>query len=312
MDNSSERDPGPLPIEQQPALFEAAVRHSYNSVIITTAELSPPGPEILYVNPAFEAMTGYSAEDIIGKSPRLLQGPDTCRSTLDNLRQALEARERFEGTVVNYRRDGTPYHVEWSVAPIPDPDGIIRHFVSLQRDVTDKLAAEDELKRLAITDPLTSLSNRLRSEEILEQELERYRRHGETFSLALFDIDDFKAINDQHGHETGDEVLRRLAELLRANTRECDHLGRWGGEEFTLLLTGTDATDASQAAEKLRRRLSEGATGNLPSITISFGITEVASDDTIKKMLRRADIALYRAKENGKNRVEMQLREPPR
>ncbi|WP_290630611.1 diguanylate cyclase [Aquisalimonas sp.] len=303
--------PRHLPAEEHPALFEAAVRCSYNPVIITSADLAPPGPEILYVNPAFEAMTHYTASEVIGRSPRLLQGPESCRETLAALRRTLEAGERFEGTVVNYRRDGSPYHVEWSVSPIRDSSGAVTHFVSLQRDISDRLAAEEELKRLAITDRLTGLNNRLHFEEILEQELERHQCHGTVFSLALFDIDDFKAINDRYGHQTGDEVLRSLAGLLQNSTRAGDHLGRWGGEEFTLLLTGTGPTGAVETAEQLRRLVAEWQPGQLPPVTVSFGITGAASGDTIKKMLRRADLALYRAKERGKNRVEIQLRDSP-
>ena len=123
-------------------LFELAVEQAYDSVVITTAELDPPGPTIVYVNDAFCRTTGYSREELIGATPRILQGPRTDRTELDRLRANLEAGERFEGSTINYRKDGSPYLVRWNISPLREAEGAINYFVSVQRDTTHEVELE--------------------------------------------------------------------------------------------------------------------------------------------------------------------------
>ena len=124
-------------------LLKAAVEASGEAVLITSAETDEPGPVIAYANPAFMRMTGYEAHEVIGRSPRLLQGPDTERSVLDRMRAALAAGEPFQGEAVNYRKDGSTYTVEWLITPVREVDGRVTHWVSTQRDVTERRAFED-------------------------------------------------------------------------------------------------------------------------------------------------------------------------
>ena len=124
-------------------VFKAAVEASGEAIIITSVELDEPGPRIEYANPAFARMTGYPLEEIVGRTPRLLQGPGTDRTVLDGLRAALEAGEATQGEAINYRKDGSAYMVEWLITPVREPDGRISHWVSTQRDVTDRRAYED-------------------------------------------------------------------------------------------------------------------------------------------------------------------------
>lgn len=119
-------------------LLEAAMDRLTEGVVITDAEVNAPGPRIVYVNPAFVRMTGYSAAELLGRSPRLLQGPMTDRAVLDRLRRALEQQEEFRGETYNYRKDGSVYRMRWQVAPIRDAAGVVTHFVAIQRDVTDE------------------------------------------------------------------------------------------------------------------------------------------------------------------------------
>jgi PAS domain S-box-containing protein len=119
--------------------FRVALEHAYDAVVITTSELDPPGPEILYVNAAFTGMTGYEAAEVIGQTPRILQGPKTSRRVLDRLRMQLERGEPFAGRVVNYRKDGSEFWLEWRIAPVFDEHHHVLHFVSLQRDVTESV-----------------------------------------------------------------------------------------------------------------------------------------------------------------------------
>jgi PAS domain S-box-containing protein len=134
-----------LRVEEQLRLLESAVRHTTQAVIVTTAELDLPGPEIVFVNAAFSAMTGYAEGEMLGKTPRILQGPDTDRAVLRHLREQLSRGQSFHGEAVNYRKDGSEYCVEWHAAPVFD-DGRISHFVAVQSDVTERRAAESQLR----------------------------------------------------------------------------------------------------------------------------------------------------------------------
>ncbi len=133
--------------EDRLRLVSAAIEQSSESVIITTAQLDPPGPQIVYVNPAFTKMTGYAPEDVIGKTPRILQAPKTDRSVLDRLRKDCRTGKVFHGEVINYRKDGSEYQLEWSVGPVRNERGEITHFVATQRDVTERRRIEEELRR---------------------------------------------------------------------------------------------------------------------------------------------------------------------
>ena len=129
-----------------PELFRHAVESAYDAILITTPGLDEPEPTIEYVNPAFERMTGWSKEEAIGQSPRILQGPRTERALLDRLRKDLAEKQAFHGEGINYRKDGTAYPVEWNISAVRDPDGTIRHWLAIQRDTTDRQRTTEELE----------------------------------------------------------------------------------------------------------------------------------------------------------------------
>ena len=129
--------------EESLRLFESAIEQANEAITITTPELDPPGPRIIFVNPAFTRMTGYSAEEVIGQTPRILQGPKTDRSVLDELRGKLARGEAFEGMALNYRKDGSEFYMEWRVDPIRNERGEVTHFVAVQRDVTERVRAKE-------------------------------------------------------------------------------------------------------------------------------------------------------------------------
>jgi PAS domain S-box-containing protein len=137
-----------LEAEQLLKLLETAVAQAKEAVLITSAELDPPGPEILFVNPAFSEMTGYSQEEVLLRTPRILQGPKSDRAMLTKLREALSRGETFSGETVNYRKDGSEYYVEWDITPIRTSGGQISHFLSIQRNVTARKLAEDQLREM--------------------------------------------------------------------------------------------------------------------------------------------------------------------
>ncbi|GJE41874.1 PAS domain S-box protein [Methylobacterium soli] len=124
-------------------LLQAAIEATNEAILITSTELDEPGPRIEYANPAFTRMSGYTLKDVIGRTPRLLQGPQTERAVLDRMRKALIAGEAFQGEATNYRKDGSTYFVEWLITPVRGPDGSVSHWISAQRDITDRRAAED-------------------------------------------------------------------------------------------------------------------------------------------------------------------------
>jgi diguanylate cyclase (GGDEF)-like protein len=161
-----------------------------------------------------------------------------------------------------------------------------------------------ELKELSITDKLTQLNNRACLDEDLSAELSRFVRYGTAFSVILTDIDFFKEVNDNFGHQTGDEILKSFAELLKKSIRETDIIGRWGGEEFLIITPNCDFEQGMKIAEKLRAVVEEHIFFKKQQITSSFGVAEVLSSDSADSLLSRTDKALYRAKQKGRNRVE--------
>ncbi|WP_319415709.1 GGDEF domain-containing protein [Marispirochaeta aestuarii] len=160
-----------------------------------------------------------------------------------------------------------------------------------------------ELTDLSITDKLTQLKNRACLDERISEELARFRRYGETFSVILTDIDFFKEVNDNFGHQKGDEVLKSFAGLVENNIRETDTIGRWGGEEFMIIIPNCSHRQGMGLAEKLRALVEKHDFFKEQKITCSFGVTEVQPSDSPDDLLLRADQALYLAKQTGRNRV---------
>lgn len=162
----------------------------------------------------------------------------------------------------------------------------------------------DELALLANTDDLTKLANRRRMREAIEFELLRFARYGHVFSVILIDIDHFKAVNDRFGHGVGDETLVALAKRAAEVLRDVDTLGRWGGEEFVVILPATPFGETLQKAGVLCGHIAAAPLVGEHAITISCGVTSVITGDTADTLLQRADQALYAAKRGGRNRAE--------
>jgi polar amino acid transport system substrate-binding protein len=168
----------------------------------------------------------------------------------------------------------------------------------------EELAVKNkELERLSTTDKLTGTCNRLRLEEVLENECERSKRYGETLSIILADIDDFKDVNDMHGHQRGDQVLREVASCLCSNLRQSDTAGRWGGEEFLIVCPETGCSGASRLAEKLRERVQDMDLREVSEVTCSFGVVQIRENESPDSLMSRVDRLLYKAKDQGKNKV---------
>lgn len=407
-------------------LLHTAVDQAFNAVVVTDANLDAGGPLIEFCNPAFCRMTGYSREELIGRSPRILQGPDTDPEVIDRLRSCLHQGQHFHGSTINYQKDGTPYHVEWNISPVRTRAGAISHFVSVQRNISAKLAAEKtrdllaralnvggdpimitdtlgliefvnrsfeeltgyesreilgetpallhsgkhaedfyqnlwqtlgdgerfratfqnrrkdgslyyvdqsirplhdaagrishfvsistdvtglmkenrELSEKAQRDSLTGLLNRGSGNRLLQELVDRAQARHESFCILLGDIDHFKQINDTHGHQVGDRVLRSLAALMTRAVRGRDHLIRWGGEEFALILPDSSFGGALRLAERIQKKMAQWQDDTVGTVTMSWGLATSRFGETATELMERADQLMYAAKEHGRNRIE--------
>ena len=174
----------------------------------------------------------------------------------------------------------------------------------LEDEIQQRQKAEEELVELANIDALTSIPNRRKFDEALQYEMGRDKRYHNKLSLIFCDLDHFKCVNDTHGHKIGDEILKEVTRLISANIRNTDIFARWGGEEFALLLPDTNIETATLTAEKLLIEIERHTFPYVGCMTASFGVTELLEDDTETSFIKRADDALYRAKDRGRNRIE--------
>jgi diguanylate cyclase (GGDEF)-like protein len=225
------------------------------------------------------------------------------------IKRALKKKQPVRVTIKNYAKSGREYWLDVSILPLRNGAGDLTHFAAIERDVTEQKELERTLEKLSRTDPLTGLLNRRSFEEISAKEYSRFARHGDEYSLLMLDVDHFKSVNDNYGHNIGDLVLKMLADNCVANLRTHDVVARWGGEEFCVLLPCTDRDTAACIAEKLRREISSHALkvrGSEVAVTVSIGVSEVrASDRHHTEVLGRADVALYDAKQSGRNRMRI-------
>lgn len=288
--------------------FREIVESARDVIIVTQSyPIDAPGPEIVYVNKAFTELTGYALEDVLGKNPRILQSKGTDEKTKKIIRQGLEQKIPVRVTIMNYSKTGEEYWLDLSILPLKNSEGVVTHFVAIERDVTEQKNIEKKLETLSRTDPLTELINRRAFNVISENEFSRFRRNGHAYAILMLDIDHFKQINDKYGHATGDVVIKTIAQLCETKLRLHDTVARIGGEEFCILLPDTDKQTAYKMAEKLREIIANTAvatTDGVVSITISIGVSVVQSDDIDQTAaLKRADENLYKAKNAGRNRV---------
>ena len=160
-----------------------------------------------------------------------------------------------------------------------------------------------KFKKLSTTDSLTGLFNRREIQKILERIFEESKRYNQSFTIMLVDLDYFKRINDNHGHQTGDKVLQKISSILENNIRDVDNCGRWGGEEFLIVCPNTDNKSGIKLAERLRKIIAEASLNPADKLTASFGIATYSGGEKLDRVIARADKYLYEAKENGRNKV---------
>lgn len=296
-------------------LFGPIIESINDVVVITSADPARPAEqEVIYVNPAFTRLTGYSYDDAVGRSPDMLNGPETDKDTCGLIRTALEAQRPIEAEIQNYRKDGQPYWVDRNVIPLRDSSGETIYFASIEHDITPQKSLESRLNILAQTDELTHLRNRRAFMAAMEQEMARARRYHLPLCLMVLDLDFFKTINDRYGHAAGDAVLIGFAKTGSRLLRTTDVSGRIGGEEFAILMPETRRDGALTLAERLRNAVKQRRTrhhGNVLSVTVSIGVAEfIPPEKRVARLLERADLALYAAKNDGRDCVRASWETP--
>ena len=286
--------------------FAAIVAHANDVILITEAQPADGGDHrIVYVNRAFCELTGFSQAEVIGKSPKILQGPDTSTEVRQRIRNALENQQSVRETILNYSKSGVPYWLDLNIFPLKNALGEVTHFAAVERDVTDQVHKEAELQALALEDPLTGLLNRRGFFESISSRLAAQERRSHS-TLAMIDIDYFKTINDTYGHEAGDLALKNFADILRHAFRDSDVVCRYGGEEFVVLLFTADLSAALRKLENFRHIVADTVVcqqqGDDIKMTVSIGLTRLNNNPQhIESALNAADKALYEAKHSGRN-----------
>ncbi|MEE9543824.1 MAG: sensor domain-containing diguanylate cyclase [Thermodesulfobacteriota bacterium] len=263
---------------------------------------------ILDCNPcALELFGADSVDQLVRKSfldfsPKIQEEGWGSRVLLmENISKAFKAgRSTFEFKL--QKLDGTEFYADISFTSIK-----LRRRDLIQavvRDITERKTMLMDLERLATVDTLTQAYNRTKFDELIVMEIERSRRFRHALSLLMFDLDNFKSINDTYGHTVGDIVLKRVSDIVRGHMRRTNHFIRWGGEEFIVIAIETDLEGAVGLAERIRGEVAAHEYETVESVTISFGVTQLRNDDTTMSLIKRVDDALYMAKEAGRNRVE--------
>lgn len=280
-------------------LLERAVESSNNGIVITDA-LAPDQP-ILYVNPAFEQITGYPAAEVIGRNCRFLQGEHEQQAELDVLRRALARQRECNVILRNSRKDGSEFWNHLVISPVRDEGGRVTHFVGVINDLTERRQVEAELAYAANHDPVTGLARF----PVLESAMsELLAEEDAQVALLFVDLDRFHAINESMGHLIGDEVLRLMAERMAGVLDSPGHLARFAGDEFVALAPGRDEASALALAAALREAIAlpiEGD-GYRLFLTASIGIALAPGHGgSGMELLRRAEAAMTRAKRQGRN-----------
>lgn len=270
---------------------------------------------IVFWNRAAERISGYSAEEVMGKpcADNILchvndAGLSLCCSECP-LATTITSGSPHDAEVFLHHKDGHRLPVSVRVVPLKDDEGNIIGGIEMFSDSSYHAANEmrlQELEKLALLDGLTQLANRRYLDRELESRLEEMTRYDIPFGILFMDLDDFKAVNDRYGHETGDRVLRFVAATLSANSRPFDLYGRWGGEEFVGIIRNVNSANLKHMGQRLRRLVEKSfvlVEGKRLRVTISIGATMAVKDDTVHSLLQRADDLMYQSKKAGKNRL---------
>lgn len=254
--------------------------------------------KIIEVNNAYCKRIGFTREELINHDFTMVRHPEMSDKIFKELWEQITNGRVWRGEIKNLTKEGESVYFNVIIEPLIQENKKIG-YRSIAEDITDK----KRIEVLSVTDKLTGLYNRLKIDEILDSQIKTHERYKTPFSIILFDLDDFKNVNDTYGHDIGDYVLKTIAKLVRENIRKTDEIGRWGGEEFVIICPNTEIDDGFVTAEYIRKKIEENLFHTINKQTISIGVTEYYSQNTILDIFRRVDQALYEAKRNGKNQT---------
>lgn len=292
--------------EESLRIWKRAIESSVNAILITDATRT--GNPITYVNPAFERITGYSADEVIGTNPSFLQGKDRDQPEIEAIRLAVKESQQGRAVLRNYRKDGTLFWNELVVAPVRNENGQVDHYVGVLNDLTDYKTYEAQLEHQANHDALTGMANRNLLRDRLTQDIAYSLRNKRTLAVLFIDLDRFKYLNDGFGHSIGDALLKSVAERLDSCVRRQDTVARLGGDEFVLVLTDlAHENDVTPVLQKIMEHASKPffVEEHELFVNYSIGVALYPRDgDSVDVLIKNADSAMYRAKEEGRNNFQ--------
>lgn len=287
--------------EREVMLSESVFRNTTEGIVVTDADGT-----IIRVNAAFERISGYDADELLGENPRIVKSDRHEPAFFEEMWRALTSDGEWKGEVWNKRKNGDVYPQLLAIRAVRDgADGTVGSYVAVCHDISERKEAEDRLHHMATHDALTGLPNRAYLSNVLEQTVLRARRHGTVAAVLFLDIDNFKDVNDSYGHDSGDRLLQWIARRLEFQLRSEDIVVRFGGDEFVVLLPEIeDAEYASVVARRILAAVREpyllGRHKIRPSVSIGISIYPEADRDA-GDVLRDADAAMYAAKRQGRN-----------
>ncbi|HXE21426.1 MAG TPA: EAL domain-containing protein [Rhodoferax sp.] len=299
--------------KEQMLLLQTSINRLNDIVVIANAgSHDEPDAHIVFVNDAFQRRTGYSRDEVLGQTPRMLEGPLTQRAELERMRGVLSQSQPVRAELIIYKKDGEQCWMELEVVPVDYLGRGLTHWIAVARDITTRKASEDEIEHLAFYDALTQLPNRQLLMSRLRHVLAQKGADRKIGALMFVDLDHFKLLNDTMGHSRGDMLLRKAASRLAACIGHDDTVARLGGDEFVVMLQDLgDTVPAANAqalaiGEKILAALGEPYDLAQHSYhgTCSIGITSINEDEvSIEDLLKQADLAMYQAKASGRNAV---------
>jgi len=289
--------------ETQMLIISAALEQTTDVVMVTKADGA-----IEYVNPAFEAITGYSQDEVIGQSPRFLKSGKQEQEFYQGMWETLLKGENFSDVFINKRKDGSNYYEEKTITPVQTQGDEITHFISTGRDISERMRTQERLHYMAHHDALTKLPNRTLFLDRLRQAMARAHWHNRLIAVIFMDLDSFKDVNDSLGHNLGDMLLVQVTQRLSNSVRTGDTVARFGGDEFAILLDDVASEkDVAQLAKKILDTMAPAFMIQNHEVltTASIGVSIFPADgDDPETLLRNADVAMYRAKHLGRNNYQ--------
>ena len=290
-------------ISAQMKKLSSAVEQTEDVVVITDKQ-----GKIEYVNPAYEKITGFSSDEVIGQRPSIVKSGMHDDEFYYRLWKTIKGGEPFSDVFINRRKSGSIYYAQTTITPLKDEQGSVTHYLATGKDITGRIKDQERLQFMATHDALTELPNRTMLKDRLGHAMNQAERNNTRVAVMFLDLDRFKNINDSLGHPTGDKLLQQCSERLGLCIRKGDTIARLGGDEFTIVMESINDIDSvSHVAQKINATLSEPfiVDGYEVFSSTSIGITIYPDDaDNVDALLKNADTAMYRAKAQGGNSYE--------